>query len=525
MRLPVIRPSLPYDAIGRKVGSAEDLLISMVTYGVQRGDKSIVLLDDIESVCGNNYEESTPSPMGGEATTTTGISNEPHLIARCRCLLLSLLEIVRLTPMDHVMLICTARNNWGKSIDRFDQVFVLENPSTHDRMKLFRYYIAKLQCQDDDDCKIDDSLSNLVECTSGLQYAELAFHCRGAMLEAIRAKASPLDFLRALKGQLQQAIPESLKTGAISDFVDMRVLTLRDFLDRNVLPHADSDLSAAFQCPLYGKSVEYAWEELQRLIITPLCKAGKLHDLMFHDGSSGGKIFAGGVLLAGLPGSGKSMLAYQCAALAALKNPSVKLLDVSCTSLIHKQLGSSEQAIHRLFTIAKSAAPCILLMDGIENVAAVRGNDNTTEGTMDRVLSTLLTELDGVDSQAISAENPACIAIIGITHNPEWVDPALRRPGRLERVIELGFPELDARQKIVERELSGIAFEGFMTSAASLIAEQTEGFSGAAVVGVCNEAKIRASTDTLIRADADNCPYAVTLHHINDAIASQLAGK
>jgi peroxin-6 len=78
-----------------------------------------------------------------------------------------------------------------------------------------------------------------------------------------------------------------------------------------------------------------------------------------------------------------------------------------------------------------------VLMDGIENIAAVRGNDNTIKGTMDRVLSTLLTELDGVDSETFSLDKPACLSIIAITHNANWIDPALRRPGSLGRVIDM----------------------------------------------------------------------------------------
>lgn len=522
--------------MGRKVGSVEDLLISMVACSMGKDGKTLLLLDDIESICGSNYEETTTTATGGETISSKGSASEPHLTARTRQLLLSLLEVVHRSPNSNIMLICTARNHWGKVIDRFDKIFVLENPTDFERRELIRTHMSKCLTNADAKTVADDAiLSNLVECTSGLAHAELTFHCRGALLDASRNKAGSLGFLTALKAQLQQAIPDSLKTGASSDFVDMKVSTFRDLRDIFIFPSSEPE-DTSVKLSLYGHSIEYAWEELKRLIITPICHARALHELMCHDDSAGGKTFAGGVLVTGDPGSGKTSLAYQCAALAASMNPSVKLLDVSCTSLIHKQVGSSEQAIHRLFQTAKSAAPCILLMDGIENIAAVRGNDNTTEGTMDRVLSTLLTELDGVDSESFSPDNPACIAIIGITHNPNWVDPALRRPGRLERVIELGLPELEARAKIVERELSGIPIKGFgdldgddspgVTSAvASFVAERTEGFSGAAVVGVCNEAKMRASKEMLHENVSDDYQYSITIHHMKDAINSQRAGK
>lgn len=527
----MIRPSLPYDVMGRKVGATEDILISMVAYAIQEPKRSILLLDDIETVCGMPFEATSPSSVGGETSGANVVNHEPHLTARSRSLLLCLLEIIR--RWENVMIICTAHANWGKDVDRFDRVFVLDIPSASDRENVIRNFVAKLlpyQSQEEE-TKVEDSLSNLVDCMSGLQYSELAFYCREVMVQTINDNAAPLDFLSALKRRVQLAVPDSLKTGAISDFVDMQVWTLRDLRIANILPSDQSEEVTSFKLPLYGKSMEYAWQELQRLVITPLCDASKLQALMEYnnDGSRGGsKVFSGGVLLSGVAGCGKSALAYQCAALAALKNPSVKLIDVSCTSLIHKQVGSSEQAIHRLFKIAKGAAPCILLMDGIENIAAVRGNDNTTEGTMDRVLSTLLTELDGVDGEHASMENPACMAIVGITHNPEWVDPALRRPGRLERVIQLDLPELGARRRIAAREFTGLALDGFGTdalpAAASFIAERTEGYSGAAIVGVCNEAKIRASSDIIAQGLSDDHEYALSIHHVTDAIKSHRPG-
>jgi transitional endoplasmic reticulum ATPase len=530
----VIKPSLPFDVLGKKVGSAEDLLLSLLSYAMNAEKRSILLLDDVECIIG--LDDIAPTATPGGNTTTAGGPSEPHLVARNRVLLLSLLELVRRDTSRRTMLICTSRNAKGKAFDRFDRVFVLENPTIAARRKVLEEYISWFFCDFDTTHtdKINEALSNVVDCTTGLSYANLAFQCRNALLAAAAKNSGPLGFLGEVKSQLEQSVPDSLKMGFLSDFVEMRVSTFRDLRERFC-----TDLAAEFNpstLPLYGNSMDCAWEALQHLIVTPLCEASALYKLMFYDGSTGGNKFVGGVLLTGAPGSGKTSLAYHCAALAASRNPSVKLLDVSCTSLIHKQVGSSEQAIHRLFVTAKAAAPCILLLDGIENIAAVRGNDNTTEGTMDRVLSTLLTEVDGVDSENLSIENPACLAIIGITHNPEWVDPALRRPGRLERTIKLGLLETEARRKIAERELSGARVMGFgegnthvdLKTISSYVAERTAGFTGASVVGVCNDAKLCASKD-IMKVDGaatDNTEKcSITLLHVEEAVDSQRAGK
>lgn len=529
----MIRPSLPFDAMGRMVGSAEDLMLSMISYTMHEKEKCVLLLDDIESVIGNGFEEDFSStPTVGSTAGKKG-SVEHHLAARYRILFLSLLELVRYNSSGSTMIICTSRTNFGKTVDRFDRVFVLDYPSKVERRyfleeKLTALFPDWLASHNEEQEKM---LTRVVECTTGLSYAELTFQSRSAALENSRNDHSWMGFLIAVTSQLQERVPDSLKMGTMIGNVDLRVLTFQDLQNDLLSGSQSSGDSKTFS--LHGSSIEHALEVLQRLIISPICNSVALNKLMFDDGSAGGKIFAGGILLTGAPGNGKTALAYHCAAIASARNSSVKLLDVSCTSLIHKEVGSSEQAVHNLFVAARAARPCILLLDGIENIAAVRGNDNTTEGTMDRVLSTLLTELDGVDADGFSVDNSSCLAIIGITHNAEWVDPALRRPGRLERTIEIDFPEEMARRKIIERELCGICFSHFASidELATFVAKHTEGFSGAAMVCVCNDAKLRASKSALrepndvdSEAGAPSIKYSIGVDDIRDAIDSQRAG-
>ncbi|CAJ1969702.1 unnamed protein product [Cylindrotheca closterium] len=506
----VIRPTLPYDIMGKTIGATEDILVSIL---LGSPEPSIIILDDIDKILGSNYFSSATPTGGPSGDATSGQQVEPHVTTRLRSLFLSLLDRLKMASgsSNQTLLICTSVVDLGKSVGRFDKTYHLSIPDEQVRQAIIFRCIGTLKGLRSANSALhtvrdtERLFDNIVECTAGLSYAELAQNCRQAMLasckqyESSQQTTSPeVLFLVTLREQVQMSTPNSLRSGFNADSLDMRVMSGKDLLEMSKNGQHQSN---SFPFPLFGKSAGEAWENIRRTVVVPICQAMALKNLIYHTGGQGGRIFSGGVLLTGKPGCGKSALAYHAAMVASNLNPAVKLVDVSCTSLISKEVGSSERSVHRLFEAARAAAPCILLMDGIENVAAVRGNDNTTEGTMDRVLSTLLVELDGVNGEKSSEDNGAGFAVIGITHNSKWIDPALLRPGRLGHIIELGYPEYEARKEIVLREFKGAecvddsSEYGFkdVKSLSDFIASKTEGFSGAIIIAVCNEAKMLSS--------------------------------
>lgn len=478
----MLRPTIPIDFMGASLGETEDIIASI--FGLARQcRKCILLLDDIDQLL---YEKDAEA-VGSENGTM------PHSQTRIISSFLSHMDSLRMNPSskaDHLLIIGTASNIRVDSIGRIDKVFFLEPPNHTER----RAIIVESLGVSSTNTVTATLLADLVDCTVGRSRSELVQYCRKALsccsvaviMNVSSEVPSTDEILAIMKKNLQSLAPESLRTAVLSDYVDMKVLTARDLIARN---DEKTDVCEP-RLPLFGNNASQVWNGLRSLIVMPLCQSNALDDMLFGSSEHNGKTVCGGVLLAGQPGCGKSALAYHCASVAASLLPSVTLLDVSCTSLVHKEVGGSERALRRLFVSARAAAPCILLMDGIENIAAVRGHDNTTEGTMDRILSTLLVELDGIESQS---DNAGKIAVIGITHNEQWIDPALRRPGRLEKVLKLGNPDFDGRVGIVQQEIDSLVVRDSEKELANFVATRTDGMSGAEVVALCKEARMESA--------------------------------
>ena len=196
-----------------------------------------------------------------------------------------------------------------------------------------------------------------------------------------------------------------------------------------------------------------------------------------------------GVLLYGFPGCGKTLLASAVAGECGLNFISVKGPEI-----LNKYIGASEQSVRELFERAEAARPCVLFFDEFDSLAPKRGHDST--GVTDRVVNQLLTQLDG-------AEGLSGVYVLAATSRPDLIDPALLRPGRLDKSLLCNMPSASERNDIlraVARDLdldSTILDDHEKGSNLVEVSEQTEGYSGADLQAIMYNAHLNAIHDIL----------------------------
>jgi len=341
---------------------------------------------------------------------------------------------------------------------RFDREIEIKVPDKKGRLEILQIHTRHMPLAQNDDKhgstdKIVD-LEKLAAVTHGFVGADLEYLCKEAAMKTLRRN------LPDIKLEEDRLSPETL---------DKLIVTMADFDDalKDVMPSAMREV--------YLETPDVAWadiggletvkKELQEAVEWPL----KYTDLYDKIGYSMPK----GIMLYGPAGTGKTLLAK-----AVATESEANFISVRGPELLSKWVGESERGIREVFRRARQASPCVIFFDEVDALAPTRGMGGDSMVT-ERVVSQLLTELDGVQSLQ-------GVVVLAATNRIDMVDPALLRAGRFDKLILIPLPDKAARKDILKIHTKGVPIAKDVDL--DSVVEMTEGFSGADMASLTNTA-------------------------------------
>ncbi len=331
---------------------------------------------------------------------------------------------------------------------RFDREIEIKVPDKKGRYEILQIHTRHMPLLQDVD------LERLASVSHGFVGADLEYLCKEAAMKTLRRMLPQLNL------EEERLSPETL---------DKLIVTGDDFENalKEIVPSAMREV--------YLETPDVKWSgigglgnvkrELQEAVEWPL----KFSDLYKAIGYNMPK----GVLLFGPSGTGKTLLAK-----AVATESEANFISVRGPELLSKWVGESERGVREVFKRARQASPCIIFFDEIDALAPVRGmggGSNVTE----RVVSQLLTELDGI--QALQG-----VVVLAATNRIDLVDPALLRPGRFDKIVNIPLPDKEGRRSILQIQLKGKPISKDV--GVDRLVEMTEGFNGADLAALVNTA-------------------------------------
>ncbi|MGE0774055.1 MAG: AAA family ATPase, partial [Sphingomonadaceae bacterium] len=404
---------------------------------------SIIFIDEIDSIAPKRAQ------VTGEA--------EKRLVAQ----LLTLMD--GLEARQNTVVI--AATNRPEAIDealrrpgRFDREIVVGVPDERGRREILGIHTRGMPLGD----RVD--LDELARTTYGFVGADLAALVREAAIEAVRRIMPKLN----------------LEDGTIPpEVLDMLSVTREDFLGalKRVQPSAMREVMV--QAPNVGWSdiggLDEARERLREGVELPLKDPDAFRRLGIRP--------AKGFLLYGPPGTGKTLLAK-----AVAREAQANFIATKSSDLLSKWYGESEQQIARLFSRARQVAPTVIFIDELDSLVPARGGGLGEPQVTERVVNTILSEMDGL-------EELQSVVVIGATNRPNLIDPALLRPGRFDELIYVSVPDEGGRRRILGIHVESMPL-GDDVDLDSL-ARRTERFTGADLEDLVRRAGLTALRESI----------------------------
>jgi len=336
---------------------------------------------------------------------------------------------------------------------RFDREIEIGVPDKRGRLEILKVHTRNMPLAEDVD------LEKLAEITHGYVGADLAALCREAAMKALRRILPQIDLER---DEIPVEVLENLK------------VTMDDFMNayREITPSALREIEVEVPAVRWDDigGLHDVKQQLREAVEWPL-KYPEAYQRIGVDPPKG-------ILLYGPPGTGKTLLAK-----AVATESEANFVSIKGPEVFSKWVGESERAIRELFRKARQVAPSVVFIDEIDSIAPMRGLVTTDSGVTERVVSQLLTEMDGL-------ERLEGVVVIAATNRPDIIDPALLRPGRFDRVIYVPPPDEEARLEILKVHTRRMPLAEDVDL--KEIAKKTEGYTGADIEVLCREAGLAA---------------------------------
>lgn len=423
---------------------------------------SIVFIDEIDSIAPKRGQ------VSGEA--------EKRLVAQ----LLTLMD--GLEARANIVVI--AATNRPEAIDealrrpgRFDREIVVGVPDDRGRREILGIHTRGMPLAEDVD------LAELARTTYGFVGADLAALTREAAIEAVRRLMPQLNLE-------DRSIPPQV--------LDTLSVTRDDFLEaiKRVQPSAMREVMV--QAPTVRwedvGGLDDAQMRLKEGVELPLKDPDAFRRLGIRP--------AKGFLLYGPPGTGKTLLAK-----AVAREAEANFIATKSSDLLSKWYGESEQQIARLFARARQVAPCVIFFDELDSLVPARGGGLGEPQATERVVNTILAEMDGL-------EELQSVVVIGATNRPNLIDPALLRPGRFDELVYVGVPDQAGRERILRIQTEKMPLAADVDIAG--LAERTVRFTGADLEDVVRRAGLVALRESLSTRE-------VTMAHFEAALKESRA--
>lgn len=430
------------EIMGRYYGESEQRLREIFSQAAQEAP-SIIFMDELDSI----------APKRDQVTGEV----ERRVVAQ----LLTLMDGIE--PRQNVVVI--GATNRVDALDealrrpgRFDREIVVGVPDEAGRREILGIHTRAMPLG------LDVEVDDLAKLSYGFVGADLAAFCREAAIEALRRS---LPSLSLTERELGPEVLEQLEVQR-RDF---------DLALKRIQPSALREIR--IQIPDVRWSDIGGLEETKRAlregIELPLTSPASFKRLGIRP--------ARGFLLYGPPGTGKTMLAK-----AVAREAHANFISVKSSDLLSKWYGESEQQISRLFARARQVAPTVIFIDELDALAPSRGGAGGEPAVTERVVNTLLGEMDGL--QALEG-----VVVIGATNRPNLLDPALLRPGRFDELVYVPLPEHAGRLEILQVHTRDMPLG--LDVMLEELAQRTAGFTGADLEDLVRRAGLLALRENL----------------------------